>query len=58
MSPATLLEKGVLKGNKQSVADVKILGNGELSKKLTLEHCSVSEAARAKITAAGGTVQE
>ena len=36
---------------------VKILGNGELSKKLTVKVDAVSEGAKAKIEAAGGTVE-
>ena len=36
---------------------VKILGNGELSKKLTVKVIAVSESAKAKIEAAGGTVE-
>ncbi len=36
---------------------VKILGSGELTKKLTLKVNAVSESAKAKIEAAGGTVE-
>ncbi len=36
---------------------VKLLGNGELSKKLTVKVNAVSEGAKAKIEAAGGTVE-
>jgi large subunit ribosomal protein L15 len=36
---------------------VKILGSGELTKKLTVKVNGVSEAAKAKIEAAGGTVE-
>lgn len=36
---------------------VKILGQGELSKKLTVQGLKVSKGAEEKITAAGGTVQ-
>ena len=36
---------------------VKILGNGELTKKLTVKVSAVSESAKAKIEAAGGTVE-
>ena len=36
---------------------VKLLGNGELSKKLTVKVNAVSESAKAKIEAAGGTVE-
>ena len=36
---------------------VKILGNGELTKKLNVKVNAVSEGAKAKIEAAGGTVE-
>lgn len=36
---------------------VKILGNGEISKKFTVRVNAVSESAKAKIEAAGGTVE-
>ena len=36
---------------------VKILGNGELTKKLTVKVCAVSEGAKAKIEAVGGTCE-
>jgi large subunit ribosomal protein L15 len=40
------------------VADgVKILGNGELTKKLNVKVNAVSESAKAKIEAAGGSVE-
>jgi large subunit ribosomal protein L15 len=49
----TLVEKGLLKNTK---TDVKILGTGELSKKLTVTAHSFSASAREKIEAAGGSV--
>jgi large subunit ribosomal protein L15 len=45
--------KGLLKG---SVDGVKILGRGELTKKLTVEAEKFSESARQKIEQAGGAV--
>lgn len=40
------------------IADgVKILGNGELTKKLNVKVNAVSETAKSKIEAAGGTVE-
>ncbi len=47
-----LVEKGLLKNTK---ADVKILGTGELTKKLSVTAHSFSASAREKITAAGGS---
>ena len=50
----TLLENGIIK----NVYDgVKILGNGELTKKLTVKANAVSEGAKAKIEAVGGTCE-
>jgi large subunit ribosomal protein L15 len=50
-----LIEVGKVK---KLLAGVKVLGNGELTKKLTVKAAKVSEAAKAKIEAAGGTVEE
>ena len=50
----TLVERGaVRKGHK-----VKVLGAGELSVSLTVSAHAFSDSAKAKITAAGGTVTE
>ena len=49
----TLIEAGIVKNPRDGV---KILGNGELTKKLTVKVTAVSEGAKAKIEAAGGTV--
>src|SRR5919108_3907345 len=48
----TLLEKGLIKNTR---TDVKVLGQGELKKKLTVTAHSFSASAREKIEAAGGT---
>jgi large subunit ribosomal protein L15 len=50
----TLIKKGLIKG----AVPVKILGNGELTKKLTVKTGALSAAAKAKIEQAGGTVEE
>jgi len=52
----TLKEKGLIGGAAARKAAVKILGNGELTKKVTVEGCLVSASAAEKITAAGGSV--
>ena len=50
----TLLENGIIK----NVYDgVKILGNGELTKKLTVKVNAFSEGAKTKIEALGGTCE-
>jgi ribosomal protein L15 len=53
VTPETLVERGILKNTK---TDVKILGNGELKKKLSVTAHAVSASAREKIEAAGGTI--
>ena len=53
VSVETLIEAGIVKNPRDGV---KILGNGELTKKLTVKVTAVSEGAKAKIEAAGGTV--
>ena len=50
----TLVESGLVSNPRDGV---KILGNGELTKKLTVKVTAVSEGAKAKIEAAGGTVE-
>lgn len=51
----TLLENGVIK---KSADGVKILGNGELTKKLNVKVNAFSASAKEKIEAAGGTAEE
>lgn len=51
----TLIEKGFISA--KSVTLVKILGDGDISKKLTIDVAKVSASAKAKIEAAGGSVK-
>jgi len=51
---ASLVEKGIIKSE---AIPVKVLGQGELAKKLTVRVDKVSAAAQAKIEAAGGKVE-
>jgi large subunit ribosomal protein L15 len=53
VTPESLVVKGVLKNTK---IDVKILGNGDLTKKLSVAAHAISATAREKIEAAGGSV--
>jgi large subunit ribosomal protein L15 len=53
VTPEALVEAGVIKNTR---TDVKILGNGELTKKLTVSAHGFSKSAREKIEGAGGTV--
>ena len=49
-----LIESGIVKNPKDGV---KILGNGEITKKLTVKANAFSASAKEKIEAAGGTVE-
>ena len=52
---AALRKAGVIKGSNDGV---KVLGNGKLTKKLTVHATKFSASARKQIEAAGGTCQE
>jgi large subunit ribosomal protein L15 len=52
---ATLRQAGLVKGQHDGI---KVLGNGKLSKKLTVSATKFSATAKQSIEAAGGTVQE
>jgi large subunit ribosomal protein L15 len=54
VTPETLVERKLIKNTK---TDVKLLGTGEISKKLTVRVHAISATAREKIEAAGGTVE-
>ena len=54
VSVETLLETGMIKNPQDGV---KILGNGELTKKLVVKANAFSEGAKAKIEAVGGTCE-
>ena len=54
VDPAALVEEGILK----NVCDgVRVLGNGEITKKLTVVANGFTKSAEEKITAAGGKVE-
>jgi large subunit ribosomal protein L15 len=53
VTPEALVEKGLIKNTK---TDVKLLGNGELKKKLPVRVHAISATARQKVEKAGGTV--
>jgi large subunit ribosomal protein L15 len=54
VTPEALIEAGVIKHVKDGV---KILGNGELTKKLTVKANAFSEGAKSKIEAVGGSCE-
>jgi len=53
----TMVAAGILETVRRKAPAVKILGNGELTKKLKVEDCQVSESAKTKIEAAGGSIK-
>ncbi len=53
VTPESLVEKGLLKNTK---TDVKLLGTGDVKKRLTIRVHAISESARKKVEKAGGTV--
>ena len=54
VTPETLIEKGIIK----KVCDgVKIMGNGDLTKKLTVKAAKFTASAKEKIEAVGGTAE-
>jgi large subunit ribosomal protein L15 len=54
VTPERLIEVGLIKGIKDGV---KILGDGELKRKLTVLAHQFSESAKAKIAAVGGAIE-
>jgi len=56
VNPKILIERGIIRKIKGRVPQVKILGKGELKKKLTIESCQVSKGAKEKIEKAGGKI--
>ena len=54
VTPDTLLAAGIIRHTRDGV---KLLGNGSVTKKFTVKYIAVSESAKAKIEAAGGTCE-
>lgn len=57
VTPTMLLEKRAVRQLGGRVPAVKILGDGVLTKKVTVSGCAVSAEAKKKIEAAGGTIK-
>ena len=56
VNPKTLLERGMIRGRKGVTPLVKILGDGDITKKFVVSGCIISASAKAKIEKAGGSV--
>ena len=54
VTPLTLVEAGIIKDEKSGI---KVLGNGELTKKLTVKAAKFSKTAEEAIVANGGSVE-
>ena len=54
VTPELLIETGLLK---KQLDGVKVLGNGELTKKLTVKATSFSKTSKTKIESVGGTIE-
>ena len=57
ITPSLVVAAGIARNIFGRTPRIKILGDGELTKKLTLEGFSVSTVAREKIEKAGGTIK-
>lgn len=57
VTPKSLLEKKIIRKIKGKLPEVKILGKGKITKKLTVEGCELSKTAKEKIEKAGGSVK-
>ncbi len=57
ISPKTLVASGTISARRKKAPKVKILGNGDITKKLIVTGCVVSASAKEKIEKAGGSVE-
>ncbi|MDE2213278.1 MAG: 50S ribosomal protein L15 [Patescibacteria group bacterium] len=57
VNPKVLVERGIVHQRRGEKIAVKILGDGELTKKITVAGCVVSASAREKIEKQGGNIQ-
>ena len=56
ITPKVLLEKQLIRRIKGKTPQVKILGKGKITKKLTIKDCEVSKPAKEMIEKAGGVI--
>ncbi len=56
VNPKILVERGIVRLFKGKVPEVKILGEGELTKKLSITDCLFSGSAKTKIEKSGGKI--
>lgn len=57
VSPTTLVEKGIVSTISGRIPNIKILGDGEITKSVKVSGCEISGSAKEKIIKAGGSVE-
>lgn len=57
VTPALLRERGLVRGRRGRAVVIKVLADGDISKKLIISGCKVSASARQKIEKVGGEVR-
>ncbi len=57
VSPKSLVAAGVITTVRRKAPVVKILGTGEITKKINVENCQISKSAKEKVEKAGGSVK-
>lgn len=57
ITPKMLVERGLVRQTTANVPAIKILGNGKINKKLSLEGFTFSKSAKAAIEKAGGSIK-
>lgn len=57
ITPAELIKRGLISAKGGKALEVKLLGSGEITKKLLVSDCQISKSAREKIEKAGGSVK-
>ena len=58
ITPKILAEKGIPGFKKGKMPEVKLLGSGNITKKLLVSECQISQSAKEKIEKAGGKIEE
>ncbi|MCR4330991.1 MAG: 50S ribosomal protein L15 [Patescibacteria group bacterium] len=57
VTPAVLVQKGIVKEKKGKIPQIKLLGNGTFTKKIAVSGCLFSSSAKEKIEKSGGNIE-
>ena len=57
INPENLVKKGIISTIKGKTPKVKILGNGNITKKIVIENCKISKTAKDAIEKVGGVIK-